>query len=173
MTATKPAPLTGALLTRKGSAAPSGAPSSHDNLVETMWARTAQSSELIRVADPKAAAPRKKLSDWIGPPKQKRAGVEHAPSERRPAGRRVRVSLRLDMDRHVRLKLVATHLNCTLQSLFTQAIDEYFERHTPDVLEAAALLRIGLHAAPNGDENGCDSNTDRGTENTNGRLRTR
>jgi hypothetical protein len=173
MTAMKPARLTGTLLTRKGSAAPSVAPSSHDNPVETMRPRTAQSSEATRPADPKAAAPRKKLSDWIGPPKQKRAGAEPGPGEQRPAGPRIRVSLRLDMERHLRLKLVATHLNCTLQSLFTQAIDEYFERHTPDVLEAAALLRMDERAATNGNENGGASSSDRGTENTNGRLRTR
>ena len=31
----------------------------------------------------------------------------------------------------------------------------------------------GERRAPNGNESGCDSNTDRGTESTNGRLRTR
>jgi hypothetical protein len=57
------------------------------------------------------------------------------------------VSLRLDVDRHTRLKLVATQRNCTLQSLFTVAIDEFFVRHAPDLHGISAHLRRGIGAA--------------------------
>ncbi len=143
MSALKPASLTSALLTRKGMAAPSAAPASRANMVEPMQgppplpAETPPSS-----ATPEPVPLRADLSDWIGPKKSQSKAGESMPTAPRSAEKRVRVSLRLDVDRHLRMKLVATHLNRTLQSLFTQAIDEYFERHTPDMSDAIASLRI-------------------------------
>ena len=118
-------------------------------IFDTPPAITATIDQVIRVCDlvviPTHPSPhdlRADLSDWIGPKKSESDAKESVPTAPRSAEKRVRVSLRLDVDRHLRMKLVATHLNSTMQSLFTQAIDEYFERHTPDMSDAIALLRI-------------------------------
>ncbi len=137
MSALKPARLTSTLLTRKGLASPSTAP-----LAETPTSP----------ATPEPTPLRADLSDWIGPRKSESNAKESVPTAPRSAEKRVRVSLRLDMDRHLRMKLVATHLNRTLQSLFTQAIDEYFERHTPDMSDAMTLLRVRERGKKDGNE---------------------
>ena len=112
--------LTSSLLTRKGSAQPA-VPAPH------------------RVGLPlagKASAPAKPV--LLAKPNQRstpdpRHGTQ--PGNQR-GKKRVRVSLRLDLDRHRKLKLVAMQTGRTLQSLLTQALDDYFQRHTPEVLEA-------------------------------------
>jgi predicted DNA-binding ribbon-helix-helix protein len=81
------------------------------------------------------------MADWVAPDPAPPAGT-HGQQDRM-AQKRVRVSLRLDSDRHARLKLVATQRNCTLQSLFTEAIDEFFVRHAPDLHGISAHLRRG------------------------------
>ena len=96
--------------------------------------------------------PQGSLSDWTGPRKSESKSKESVPTAPRSAEKRVRVSLRLDVDRHLRMKLAATHLNRTLQSQFTQATDEYFERHTPDMLDAITLLRIRERGEKDGNE---------------------
>ncbi|MFQ6017680.1 MAG: hypothetical protein ACE5KF_05740 [Kiloniellaceae bacterium] len=50
---------------------------------------------------------------------------------------RIRVSLRLDPDRHLRLKILAGHEGRTLQSLLVAALDDYFGRY-----DSAAMDRI-------------------------------
>ena len=146
MSALKPARLTGALLTRKGMAAPSAAPATRVNMVGSAPAH--------REPDPPVA----NLSDWIAPNSGGTETVERASKNKRPSEKRVRVSLRLDGERHVRLKLVATYLNRTLQSIFTQAIDEFFERHAPDTLDVVTLLRIREQAKSSGTECGREDN---------------
>jgi len=153
MSALKPARLTSALLTRKGMTSPSAAPPIRANMVESMRAQPPLPAE----TPPSPAAPeptplRADLSDWIGPRKSEGKAKKSVLTAPRSAEKRVRVSLRLDVDRHLRMKLVATHLNRTLQSLFTQAIDEYFERHTPDMLDAITLLRIRERGEKDGNE---------------------
>ena len=142
MSAMKPARLTSALLTRKGMASPSAAPASRANMVELMQGQPS----LPAKTPPSPVAPvpapgRADLSDRRRPKKSARKSKKSVPTVPRSSEKRVRVSLRLDVDRHLRVKLVATHLNQTLQSVFTQAIDEYFERHNPDMLDAIPLLR--------------------------------
>ena len=153
MSALKPARLTSALLTRKGMTSPSAAPPIRANMVESMRAQPPLPAE----TPPSPAAPeptplRADLSDRIGPRKSEGKAKKSVLTAPRSAEKRVRVSLRLDVDRHLRMKLVATHLNRTLQSLFTQAIDEYFERHTPDMLDAITLLRIRERGEKDGNE---------------------
>ncbi len=155
MSALKPTRLSSTLLTRKGMASPSPAPPSRAHMAESKQARPS----LLAETPPSPATPeptplRADLSDWIGPRENESKAEESVPTAPQSAVKRVRVSLRLDVDRHLRMKLVATHLNCTLQSLFTQAIDEYFERHAPDMSEAIALLRIRKRGAKNGNESG-------------------
>jgi hypothetical protein len=143
MSALKPASLTSALLTRKGMASPSAAPASRANMVESMQGQPPLPAETPPSPARSEPTPlRADLSDRIRPKKSERKAGANMPTAPRSAEKRVRVSLRLDVDRHLRMKLVATHLNSTMQSLFTQAIDEYFERHTPDMLDAITLLRI-------------------------------
>ena len=69
----------------------------------------------------------------------------------------------MDVGRHLRMKLVATHLNSTMQSLFTQAIDEYFERHIPDMSDAITLLRIHERGEKGGNESGRKASGNRDT----------
>ena len=142
MSAMKPARLTSALLTRKGMASPSAAPVSRANMVELLQAQSPLPAETPPApATPVPAPGLGDLSDRIRLKKSGRKSKKSAPTLPRSSEKRVRVSLRLDADRHLRVKLLATHLNQTLQSVFTQAIDEYFERHNPDMLDAIPLLR--------------------------------
>ena len=138
MSSRTPARLSSGLLSRKGMAAPSAGPEARANMVGVP-------DETTRPQLRQAPAPaRSTLADWITP--------EPAPAGARGqrgqvAQKRVRVSLRLDEDRHTRLKLVATQRNCTLQSLFTEAIDEFFVRHAPDLHGISAHLRRGAATA--------------------------
>ncbi len=155
MSALKPARLTSALLTRKGMASPSAAPASRANMVELMQGQPPRPAETPPSPARPAPIPlRAHLSDRIRPKMSERKAGENMPTAPRSAEKGVRVSLRLDVDRHLRLKLVATHLNSTMQSVFTQAIDEYFERHTPDMLDAITLLRIRERGERDGNEGG-------------------
>ena len=131
MSSRTPARLSSGLLSRKGLAAPSAGPEAHANMAETTRPQPRQGP----------APARSTLADWIAPQPAPVAGTQHRPAQ--VAQKRVRVSLRLDQDRHTRLKLVATQRNCTLQSLFTEAIDEFFVRHAPDLHGISAHLRRG------------------------------
>ncbi len=165
MSALGPASLTSGLLTRKGMAAPSAAPASRANMVELMQGQPPLPAETPpSPATPEPIPLRADLSDRMRPKKSESKAKESVPTAPRSAEKRVRVSLRLDVDRHLRMKLVATHLNRTLQSVFTQAIDEYFERHTPDMLDAITLLRIRERGEKDGNERGrkASGNRDKG-----------
>lgn len=151
MSALKPTGLTSGLLTRKGMASPSAAPPGRRHIVESKQARPSPLDETPPSPETPEPIPlRAGLSDWISESKAE----ENLPTAPRSAEKRVRVSLRLDVDRHLRMKLVATHLNRTLQSLFTQSIDEYFERHAPDTSDAMALLRIRERGQKDGNAGG-------------------
>ena len=163
------------LLSRKGMASPSAGPETRANMVATLdapadapWGAPVATPwgdpdtlplETTRPGLQQEPAPaRTTLADW----------AVHDPAV--PAGTRgelkrtrVRVSLRLDEDRHARLKLAATQRNCTLQSLFTEAIDEFFIRHAPDLNGISARLRGGTAVAAHGGE------TKFGKHNTEGR----
>ncbi len=143
-----PARLSSDLLIRKGMAAPSAGPETRANMVsaplaaETTRPRPHQGPALARST----------LADWVAPERAPLAGAQGRQNRR--AQHRVRVSLRLDADRHTRLKLVATQRACTLQSLFTEAIDEFFIRHAPDLHGISAQLRRGTNAAGTGTDTG-------------------
>lgn len=68
------------------------------------------------------------------------ARLAKAPGPAQQAGARVRIGLRLNVERHLQLKLLATHEQRSQQSLLIQALDEYIERHAPDVIDG---LRFG------------------------------
>ena len=143
MSAPKPARLTSALLTRKGMALPSATPATRANMVEFAPPTVPRPAA---VPPPPARhephRPVTDLVDWIAAKMGGAAAAERASHAARCSNKRVRVSLRLDAERHVRLKLAATYLNRTLQSVFTQAMDEFFERHAPVAPDAVTLLRM-------------------------------
>ncbi len=147
MSSRTPARLSSGLLTRKGMAAPSAGPEARTNMVGVPDAAPDDlAAETTRPRLRQGPAPaRSTLADWVTPETVPAAGAQRRPGQ--VAQRRVRVSLRLDEDRHTRLKLVATQRNCTLQSLFTEAIDEFFIRHAPDLHSISAHLRRGAAAA--------------------------
>ncbi len=123
--------LTSSLLSRKGSAQPA-VPASHRIGLPLTSEATAQPAP----QEPAASAPAKQVllakpNHWSTP--DPRHGTQ---PENQRGKKRVRVSLRLDLDRHRKLNLVAMQTGRTLQSLLTQALDDYFQRHAPEVLEA-------------------------------------
>lgn len=67
-----------------------------------------------------------------------------SPRAKAAAGResetRVRIGLRLDVERHLRLKLLAAREERSMQAVLTEALDQYLARHAPDVHEN---LRFG------------------------------
>ena len=147
MSSRTPARLSSGLLSRKGMAAPSAGLETRANMVGSpLGAPDApdapSATETTRPQLRQVPAPaRSTLADWVAPETAPAAGAQRRPGQ--VAQKRVRVSLRLDEDRHMRLKLVATQRNCTLQSLFTEAIDEFFNRHAPDLHGISARLRRG------------------------------
>jgi predicted DNA-binding ribbon-helix-helix protein len=145
MSSRAPARLTSGLLSRKGMAAPSAGPESRTNTVGgAPGAPDAAETTQPQLRQGPTPA-RNTLADWVAPDP---AGARDRSSQ--VAQKRIRVSLRLDEDRHTRLKLVATQRNCTLQSLFTEAIDEFFVRHAPDLHGISAHLRRGAAATAGG-----------------------
>ncbi len=172
MSAKSPARLSSGLLSRKGMAAPSAGPEARTNMVESPLG-TQDAPDAADAPDAPLAAEttrpqlrqgpglaRSTLADWVAPDPAAPAGARGRRGQ--VAQKRVRVSLRLDKDRHTRLKLVATQRNCTLQSLFTEAIDEFFIRHAPDLYGISAHLRRGAAATAGG-------KTKRGKRNSGGR----
>jgi predicted DNA-binding ribbon-helix-helix protein len=145
MSSRTPARLSSGLLSRKGMAAPSAGPEARANRVGAPDAPDAPGAETTRPQLRQGPAPaRSTLTDWAAPEPAPSAGAQDRHDQM--TQKRVRVSLRLDEDRHARLKLVATQRNCTLQSLFTEAIDEFFIRHAPDLHGISAHLRRGTAA---------------------------
>jgi hypothetical protein len=172
MSAKTPARLSSGLLSRKGMAAPSAAPETRTNMVGSLGAPDAAPAETTRPRSRQGPAPaRSMLADWVAPEVVPQAGAR----TRRGRGRqnRVRVSLRLDEDRHARLKLAAAQRNCTLQSLFCEAIDEFFIRHAPDLHGISARLRRGAGAAGAKASGAKTTGSTRRTEGRNGPSRIR
>lgn len=139
MSSKTPARLSSGLLSRKGMAAPSAGPEAR---VNGFAASDELGAETTRPQLRQGPAPaRSTLADWVAPDPTGASGARG-----QVAQKRIRVSLRLDEDRHTRLKLVATQRHCTLQSLFTEAIDEFFVRHAPDLIGISTHLRKGRAA---------------------------
>ncbi len=155
MNSRSPAQLSAGLLSRKGLAAPSAGSDTRTNMVGRLADPGADpgadpDAETTRPQPRQAPAPaRSTLADWIAPEPALTAGAQSR--QDRGAQKRVRVSLRLDADRHTRLKLVATQRHCTLQTLFTEAIDEFFVRHAPDLHGISRHLRLGTAATALGE----------------------
>ncbi len=61
---------------------------------------------------------------------------------RRDKSDRVRVTMRIDPERHFRLKLVAAHLNQSTQDVLSVALDSYLDQVAPAVINSAAAGRL-------------------------------
>lgn len=60
---------------------------------------------------------------------------------------RARVSLRLNEERHLRLRLTAAHMQTTLQDILTQALDNYLNQISPEVIRDDCLC-LGSERRP-------------------------
>lgn len=144
MTGGKAAGLTSSLMSRKGAASPAVPALQKDGVTPAPMAR----------AEP---APTHKGTEWL-PSRpdaltfaQKRsepASLIGTLPKRRSKNGRVRISLRLDMDRHLRLKLITAHSRRTMQSVLLEALDDYFERRTPDTVDHSYLAELHGPARP-------------------------
>ena len=103
MSKIKVAALTGALLAPKGHATPAGIVAPWPGKVRRPATRT------LRIA-----------------------GATHTPCSHGDSGR-VKLSLRLGAERHLRLRLAAAHLRKSLQDVLTHALDAYLDRVAPVV----------------------------------------
>ncbi len=121
-----PSKLTSALIARKGHAVPSGfglpAPSRKpgESVIPDRAPRNG-SLGVFRGADPAKESAR--------------------------AAERARVSLRLDDERHLRLRLTASHMQMTLQDILTQALDTYLDQVSPEVIRDNCLC-LGSESPP-------------------------
>ena len=115
-----PASLTSALLVRKGAAIPAG---------YAALSAAARAGRTVRPVDATAAGA-------AASPKRRR-------NERLPDPR-MRISLRLDPDRYLKLKLSAAHLHRNLQEVLIAALDSYLEQMGPTVKNGhCACLEAG------------------------------
>jgi hypothetical protein len=114
MSKSRPAMLSSALLARKGDATPTGYTPIRAQEVNASTAKTGHPvSTPVSVIKPDFTAIGGRLS---------------ADSER------ARVSVRLDPDRHLKLRLTAAHLHNSLQDIMIDALDRYLEQIGPEVL---------------------------------------
>ncbi len=160
MSSRAPARRSSGLLSRTGMAAPSAGSETRADMVGSALGApeapdapdTPDAPSAVETTRPQLrqvpAPARGTLADWVAPETAPAAGAEHRPGQ--VAQKRVRVSLRLDEDRHTRLKLVATQRNCSLQSLFIEAIDEFFIRQAPDLHGISARLHRDAAATVSG-----------------------
>ena len=118
----KAAQLTSGLLASKGDAAPSSA--NRENLgpgnVDQALAFAAEAAEAV--------------SNGAATGKSRRKG-------------RVNLSLRLDADRHRRLKLATIHLGETAQTIMIRALDQYLDQVANDLLAISRGEPDGMVAA--------------------------
>ncbi|MDH3738031.1 MAG: hypothetical protein OER92_02475 [Alphaproteobacteria bacterium] len=109
MSTNRPASLSSALLARKGAAMPTGYTPLRPN------AENPSAGNPVTHIAPVAAT-------FAGP-----AATDNG---------RVRVSVRLDRERHLKLKLTAAHLDTSLQDIIIDALDRYLEELGPEVLRS-------------------------------------
>lgn len=122
MSMSGPAVLSSALLARKGTAVPTG----------------------YSPVRPDAGVPARTVPD-TSRPEPVAAPVRLAVAGHGPAGKpaksakpneRARVSVRLDKELHLKLKLSAAHLDQSLQDVVTDALEKYLEQLSPEILRS-------------------------------------
>ena len=133
----RPARLTGALLARKGNAAPTQATSPIYFPFAEAMEEEAAGQDVALLAETGAAHPR-----FAALPAAERKANSSDKKERglgcrgtKPTdvgGSRAALTLRLDEERHLRLRVFSAHSKRSSQDILTQALDEYLERHSYD-----------------------------------------
>lgn len=134
----KPASLTAALLARKGEAQPALArQSTSQNRLREVTGGQANASDDAPISNDDDDAyqrsngtARAASSSGVAAESNVSRGTGGTPG-RRPigCGERVALTLRLDHERHMRLKLLGVHLNKSSQEILEAAVDELLERH--------------------------------------------
>ncbi|RIK95257.1 MAG: hypothetical protein DCC73_02455 [Proteobacteria bacterium] len=134
----RPARLTGALLARKGQAAPAQTASPiYYPFAEATEGETPR-HDLTQLAEASAARPRfapppaaeVKAAKNNGGKSRDFGGRAAGPTD--VGGNRAALTLRLDEERHLRLRVFSAHSKRSSQDILTQALDEYLERHSYD-----------------------------------------
>ena len=121
------ASLSGGLLVRKGGAMPASL------VFPTPEAAPAPRIEARLVPPPRPEPPRAEAPRAAAEEKPARAQRSSGRPRRRPGG--AKVSLRLDPDRHQRLRIAALHQRRSGQQLLLAALDAYLERSALTVLD--------------------------------------
>jgi hypothetical protein len=133
MSKNRPAILSSALVARKGMAEPTGyTPVRPQDIVTAVYANQ----------DPGTSSNSSRPRPVLAPVPA--SNNSPAPTN----SRRARVSVRLDRDRHLKLRLTAAHLDNSLQDVMTDALDRYLEQISPEVLRNdCACLGVANPAA--------------------------
>ena len=112
---------------------------------EALVPAAAELPEVVRQQAEVAAIVREKVrpqTQTQTEPKSKPLAAERTGAKRRSAlasGRRAAFTLRVDSDRHLKLRLACTLQNCSAQQLVTDALDQWLEA-LPDVAELAQQI---------------------------------
>jgi len=141
------ASLNPALLARKGGAkpamrpqvGPSAAASQNADLEDLGWNDMGNDSDASKAtAEADIASPARKQQEQVAASINYRRDTSNATKQRSSAleqGKRAAFTLRLDADRHLRLRLAATIKGVSAQALVTQALDE----HLSQIVDLEAL----------------------------------
>ena len=62
--------------------------------------------------------------------------------------RSAKLTLRLDGDQHLQVKLLASHLNCSIQTIIREALQRHLDEMVPDYLHGKCLCLAELGLAP-------------------------
>lgn len=127
------APLTSSLMARKGSAVP--AEMSVVPLKPAMFVK------------PRSRPPEAQ------PGPVRHAGEDGTCTAKAGPHRAAKLTLRLDGDQHLQVKLLASHLNCSIQTIIREALQRHLDEMVPHYLrgKCACLAELGL-AHPPSDE---------------------
>jgi hypothetical protein len=116
MSAKGPASLTSALIVTKGNAAPAGLLAMNRNRAPSRPNNTARVPK---------------------------SGSTAAAEGRNGPAQRARLTLRLDPDRHLKIRLAAAHMDLSLQDIITDALDRYLAEIKPPNLNGACNCLTG------------------------------
>jgi len=133
----RPARLTGALLARKGNAAPAQATSPIYFPYTEAMAEVEPGLDVTLLAEAGAAHPRLAALPAVegkanGSGNKERGLGCRGTKPTDVGGSRAALTLRLDEERHLRLRVFSAHSKRSSQDILTQALDEYLERHSYD-----------------------------------------
>jgi len=139
------AALTSALLARKGGAAPAGPNAAGLDAMARDLARDLSADHPVHHARPAPAAtpcapepaPAAQASAPLPAPEAAARAGEPAKAARRRAspgsGGKAAMTVRLDAERHFKLRLMSAHANRSAQQILVAALDDYLAKHGADI----------------------------------------